>query len=48
MLANLCCQSLNTIFTQDQNPIFILMSQQMDKATEIFCKQIKCREELFA
>jgi len=40
MLANLCSHSLNTILTQDQNPIFILILQQMDKATEVFCKQM--------
>lgn len=40
MLAKLCSQSLNTILTQDQNPIFIPVSRQMDKAMEIFSKQI--------
>lgn len=38
MIVSWCSQSLNVILTQDQPPVFNLLLQQMDKATEIFYK----------
>lgn len=40
MIVSLCSQSLNVILTHDQAPVSNLLLQQMDKAVEIFCKQI--------
>lgn len=41
MIVSLYSQSLNVILTQDQTPVFNFSLQQMDKAAEIFCKQIR-------
>lgn len=41
MIVSLCSQSLNAILTQDQTPVSNFSLQQMDKAAEIFCKQIR-------